>query len=150
MVDLFFSLPSTATLIIVVVENIELDPSNNPAREGLRLSTYTFVFPHLVLRFGPLTKKVAHPYLIILCIIPGMANLFKWWVKFKVADRKKKKTWVTDVIILTRGLNASFAEICVKSKKKDLHLRNTQLPVFNAPLWKNRLFYYVIFFTVFS
>ena len=139
MVDLFFSLPSTATLIIVVVENIELDPSNNPAREGLRLSTY-----------GPLTKKVAHPYLIILCIIPGMANLFKWWVKFKVADRKKKKTWVTDVIILTRGLNASFAEICVKSKKKDLHLRNTQLPVFNAPLWKNRLFYYVIFFTVFS
>ena len=80
MVNLFFSLPITATLIIVVVENIELDPSNNPAREGLRLPTY-----------GPLTKKVAHLCLIILCIIPGMANLFKWWVKFKVADRKKKK-----------------------------------------------------------
>ena len=27
---------------------------------------------------------------------PGMANLLKWWVKFKVIDRKKKKTWVTD------------------------------------------------------
>ena len=26
-----------------------------------------------------------------------MANLFKWWVKFKVEDRKKKKTWITDV-----------------------------------------------------
>ena len=47
-----------------------------------------------------------------------MANLFKWWVKFKVADRKTEKTWVTDVIILTRGLYASFAEICAKSKKK--------------------------------
>ena len=34
-----------------------------------------------------------------------MANFFKWWVKFKVIDRKKKKTWVTDAIILTRGLN---------------------------------------------
>ena len=49
--------------------------------------------------------------------MPGMANLFKWWVKCKVADRKRK-TWVTDVIISTRGLNASSAEICAKSKKK--------------------------------
>ena len=35
---------------IAVVEDLELDPSNNPAREGLRLSTY-----------GPPTKEVAHP-----------------------------------------------------------------------------------------
>ena len=58
---------------------------------------------------------------------------------------KKEKTLVTDVIILTRGLNASFAEIYAKSKKKDLHLRNIQLPVFNAPLWKNRLFFTTLF-----
>ena len=25
------------------------------------------------------------------CTNPGMANLFKWWVKFKVVDRKNKK-----------------------------------------------------------
>ena len=42
----FFFLPITATQTIVVVENIELDPSNNTAREGLRLPTY-----------GQLTKK---------------------------------------------------------------------------------------------
>ena len=51
----FFSLPITATLTIVVVENIELDPFNNTAREGLRLPTY-----------GPLTKKVAHPWISLL------------------------------------------------------------------------------------
>ena len=35
----------------LVVEDIELDPSNNPTREGLRLPTY-----------GPSTKEVAHPW----------------------------------------------------------------------------------------
>ena len=37
-------------MTLVVVEDIELDPSNNPAQEGLRLPTY-----------GPSTKEVAHP-----------------------------------------------------------------------------------------
>ena len=46
----FFCFPIRATLTIVVVEPIELDPSNNSAREGLRLPTC-----------GPLTKTVAHP-----------------------------------------------------------------------------------------
>ena len=31
---------------------------------------------------------------------------------------KKEETWVTDVIILTIGLNLSSAEICAKSKKR--------------------------------
>ena len=48
---------------------------------------------------------------------PEIAKLFKWWVKFKVVDRKKKKTRVKDVIILTRR-DPSSAEICAKSKKK--------------------------------
>ena len=39
-------------MTIVVVEDIELDPFNNPAREGLCLPTY-----------GPPTKEVAHPCL---------------------------------------------------------------------------------------
>ena len=34
----------------VVIEDIEIDPFNNPAREGLRLPTY-----------GPPTEEVAHP-----------------------------------------------------------------------------------------
>ena len=46
----FFCCPIRATLTIVVVEDIELDPFNNPAREGLRLSTY-----------GPPTKEVVYP-----------------------------------------------------------------------------------------
>ena len=36
-------------MTLVVVEDIELDPFNNPAQEGLRLPTY-----------GPSTKEVAH------------------------------------------------------------------------------------------
>ena len=48
----FFCFPIRATLTIVVVEDIELDPFNNLAREGLRLPTY-----------GPPTKEVAHPCL---------------------------------------------------------------------------------------
>ena len=56
-----------------------------------------------------------------------------------------EKTWVTDVIILTRGLNGSSAKICAKSKKIDLHPRNIQLPVFNAPVWKNKLFFTTLF-----
>ena len=46
----FFCFPVRATLTIVLVEDIELDPFNNPARDGLRLPTY-----------GPPTKEVAHP-----------------------------------------------------------------------------------------
>ena len=46
----FFALPISATLTIVVVEDIELDPSNHPVREGLHFSTY-----------GPPTKEVAYP-----------------------------------------------------------------------------------------
>ena len=70
-----------------------------------------------------------------------MANLFKWWVKFKEVDRKKKKKWVTDVIILTWSLNPSSAEICAKSKKKKDLLRNALLPVLNVTLWKDKLFF---------
>ena len=47
----FFCFLIRATLTIVVVEDIELDPFNNPAREELRLPTY-----------GPPTKEVAHPW----------------------------------------------------------------------------------------
>ena len=115
----FFFLPITATLTIVVVEHVELDPSNNPAREGLRLPTY-----------GPLTKKVAHPCLII-CIIPGMANLFKWWVKFKIADRKNVGHGCNNI---NEGLERKFCRNLCKEQKKDLHLKNTKLPVFNAPV----------------
>ena len=43
----FFCFPIRATPTIIVVEHIELDSSNNPAREGLRLPTC-----------GPLTKTV--------------------------------------------------------------------------------------------
>ena len=50
MSKLFFCFPIRATLTIVVVEDTELDPFNNPVREGLRLPTY-----------GPPTKEVAHP-----------------------------------------------------------------------------------------
>ena len=46
----FVALPVTAALTIVVVGDIELGPSNYPAREGLRLPTY-----------GLPTKEVAHP-----------------------------------------------------------------------------------------
>ena len=46
----FFCFPIRATLTIVVVEDIELDPFNNPARKGLRLPTYC-----------PPTKEIAHP-----------------------------------------------------------------------------------------
>ena len=52
----FFCFPIRATLTIVVVEDIELDPFNNPAREGLRLPTY-----------GPPTKEVPTPGLIVTC-----------------------------------------------------------------------------------
>ena len=45
-----FAFPVIAALTIVVVEDIELNPSNNPAREGLRLPTY-----------GLSTKEIAHP-----------------------------------------------------------------------------------------
>ena len=48
----FFCFLIRATLTIVVVEDIELDPFNNPAREGLRLPTC-----------GQPTKEVAHPAL---------------------------------------------------------------------------------------
>ena len=75
-VDLFFCFPIRVTLTIIVVEHIELDPSNNPAREGLRLPTC-----------GPLTKTVAHPWLIaikevrnyrkIVCIKNIIEN--GWW-----------------------------------------------------------------------
>ena len=46
----FVCFPIKATLTTVVVEDIKLDPFNNPAWEGLRLPTY-----------GLPTKEVAHP-----------------------------------------------------------------------------------------
>ena len=46
----FFCFRVRATLTIVIVEDIELDPFNNPAREGLRLPT-----------LSPPTKEVARP-----------------------------------------------------------------------------------------
>ena len=73
-----------------------------------------------------------------------MANLFKWWVKF---NQKKKKTWVTDVIILMRGLNPSSAEICAKSKKRSSP-QNTQLTVFNATVWKDKFFFTTLMFDI--
>ena len=42
----------------IVVKDIELDPFDNPAREGLRLTTY-----------GPRTKEVAHPWSNQLCMV---------------------------------------------------------------------------------
>ena len=47
----FFALPIRAALTIVVVEDIELDPSNHLAWEGLRLPKY-----------GPPTEEVTHPW----------------------------------------------------------------------------------------
>ena len=52
----FFCFPIRATLTIVVVEDIELEPFNNPTREGLHLPTY-----------GPPTKEVAHPWRKVYC-----------------------------------------------------------------------------------
>ena len=126
----FFSLPITATLIIVVVENIELDPSNNPAQEGLRLPTY-----------GPLTKKVAHPCLIILCRL-----LHQGWRTFLNggsnlrSQTEKRKNVGHGCNNIYEGLERKFCRNLCKEQKKDFHLRNTQLPIFTAPLWKNSLF----------
>ena len=46
-----FRIRATLTIVQVVVEDIELDPFNNLAREGLRLPTC-----------DPPTKEVAHPW----------------------------------------------------------------------------------------
>ena len=49
----FVCFPIRATQTIEVVEDIELNPFNNPAREGLCLPTY-----------GPPTKKLPTPGLV--------------------------------------------------------------------------------------
>ena len=41
---------------------------------------------------------------------------------------------------INEGLERKFCRNLYKEQKKDLHLRNTQLPVFNATVWKNKLF----------
>ena len=67
----FFCFTIRATLTIVVVERIELDPSNNPVREGLHLPTY-----------GPLTKKVAHPCCSSLRCLLGPGSLHQQKVNY--------------------------------------------------------------------
>ena len=69
-VDLFFCFPIRVTLTIIVVEHIELDPSNNPAREGHRFTTC-----------GPLTKTVAHP-----------------WPRFRLNSQKKSSGYLYKLI----------------------------------------------------
>ena len=71
-----------------------------------------------------------------------MANLFKWWVKFKVADRRNVGHGCNNI---NKGLKRKFCRNLCKEQKKDLHLRNTQLPVFNATVWKNKLFFTTLF-----
>ena len=79
-VDLFiFSLPITATLTIVVVENIELDPSNNPAREGLRLPTH-----------GPLTKKLPTPVLLYYVLYQGWRTFLSGGSNLRSQTEKRK------------------------------------------------------------
>ena len=68
----FFCFPIRATLTIVVVEDIERDPFNHPAREELRLP-----------RYGPPTKKVAHPWskscFISICNQWRVAKMTQQW-----------------------------------------------------------------------
>ena len=46
---------------------------------------------------------------------------------------------------INEGLERKFCRNLYKEQKKDLHLRNTQLPVFNATVWKNKLFFTTLF-----
>ena len=52
---------------------------------------------------------------------------------------------------INEGLERKFCRnLCKEQKKKDLYLKNTQLPVFNAPAWKNMLFFTTLFSLRFS
>ena len=79
-----------------------------------------------------------------------MANLFNWWIKFKVVDRNKKNVGC-GCNHINKGLEPKFfRNLCKEQKKKDLHLKNSQLPVFNAAVWKDKLFFTTLMFvTVF-
>ena len=67
----------------------------------------------------------------------GMANLLNWWVKkFKVVDRKNKKTWVTDVIIFTRGLTQVLPKSVQRAKKKKIF--TSEIPCFPSSMTRYR------------
>ena len=86
---------------------------------------------------------------LALCIA-GILNLFTWWVKYTVVDRKKVGHECNDI---DEGLEPgkqkikykkvfapsdvpNSAEIYAKNKKKGLHLINSQLSA-NRPLGMN-------------
>ena len=42
---------------------------------------------------------------------------------------------------INEGFEPKFCQNLWKEQKKDLHLRNTQLPVFSATVWRDKLFF---------